>query len=374
MTLRGNDREGLEMGKRVTLKDIAQAANVTTATVSYVINDTPGQKIAPETRKRVLRVARDLHYIPSSAARALRRKRSGCVGVVAKKNLAVPRFSQTIQGIQSELERNGLMVLLCTNKMKDNGLSDYLLAYYEGRVDGVIFLGKDNVGPDDASVERIGSDGVPFVTFDCQQSSDAFSSVDFDYRGGARLLAERVIERCPRRVLYVKPQMATAQEEQRGAGLHDVLDAHPHIELIEVEVPITLGNLDTWDLRYSVGITDEGEELTSAFMETILHASEPLEAGDAVIASWSGWTEPIRQLYRYRGIITAELANNGESHFHPDFYTRMPNFDAGVACADELLSRLDGKPVSARLLRLTNIVSPPAPHGGYPQPAEAGIA
>ena len=41
MTLRGNDREGLEMGKRVTLKDIAQAANVTTATVSYVINDTP---------------------------------------------------------------------------------------------------------------------------------------------------------------------------------------------------------------------------------------------------------------------------------------------------------------------------------------------
>ena len=189
-----------------------------------------------------------------------------------------------------------------------------------------------------------------------------------------RLLAERVIERCPRWVLYVKPQMATAQEEQRGAGLHDVLDAHPHIELIEVEVPITLGNLDTWDLRYSVGITDEGEELTSAFMETILHASEPLEAGDAVIASWSGWTEPIRQLYRYRGIITAELANNGESHFHPDFYTRMPNFDAGVACADELLSRLDGKPVSARLLRLTNIVSPPALHGGYPQPAEAGIA
>lgn len=348
------------MGKRVTLKDIAQAANVTTATVSYVINDTPGQKIAPETRKRVLRAARELHYIPSSAARALRRKRTGCVGVVAKKNLAVPRFSQTIQGIQSELERNGLMVLLCTNKMKDGGLSDYLLAYYEGRVDGVIFLGKDNVGPDEASVERIERDGIPFVTFDCQQSSDAFSSVDFDYRGGARLLAERVAACAPRRVLYVKPQMATAQEEQRSAGLHDVFDGYPAIELIEVEVPITLGNLDTWDLRYSVGITDDGERLTDAFMDTLRRASEPLEPGDAFIASWSGWTEPIRHLFRYRGVITAELANNGESQFHPDYYTRMPNFDAGVACADEILSRIEGKPASARLLRLTNIVSPSA--------------
>ena len=82
------------MAKRVTLKDIARAADVTTATVSYVINNTPGQSIAAETRERVQRAARELNYVPNSAARALRRRRSGCVGVVAKKNLAVPRFSR----------------------------------------------------------------------------------------------------------------------------------------------------------------------------------------------------------------------------------------------------------------------------------------
>ena len=63
------------MGKRVTLKDIATAAGVTTATVSYVLNDTPGQKIAPETRERVLKAARELSYVPNSAARTLRARR-----------------------------------------------------------------------------------------------------------------------------------------------------------------------------------------------------------------------------------------------------------------------------------------------------------
>ena len=65
------------MGKRVTLKDIATAAGVTTATVSYVLNDTPGQKIAPETRERVLKAARELSYVPNSAASLAVRGRGG---------------------------------------------------------------------------------------------------------------------------------------------------------------------------------------------------------------------------------------------------------------------------------------------------------
>ena len=238
------------MGKRVTLKDIATAAGVTTATVSYVLNDTPGQKIAPETRERVLKAARELSYVPNSAARTLRARRSQCVGVVAKKNLAVPRFSQTIRGIQSRLEDIGYNLLLCTNKVKKGGLSDYLIAYLEGRVDGIIFLGKDNVGPSAESVEVIERERVPFVAYDCVERASAYSTVDFDYRGGARLLAERVLASAPRRLLYIAPDIDAPQERQRVEGLSDALKNSPETELIELTVPITLDNLDTWDLRY----------------------------------------------------------------------------------------------------------------------------
>ena len=68
------------MGKRTTLKDVAREAGVTPATVSYVINNTPGQSIRPETRKRVLEAARKLKYAPNAHARTLRNHHSPCIG------------------------------------------------------------------------------------------------------------------------------------------------------------------------------------------------------------------------------------------------------------------------------------------------------
>jgi len=65
--------------KRVTSADVARAAAVSRATVSYVLNDTPGQKIPAATRERVLAAAAELGYAPSAAARALRSGRSDVV-------------------------------------------------------------------------------------------------------------------------------------------------------------------------------------------------------------------------------------------------------------------------------------------------------
>ena len=63
------------MGRRTTLKDVARKAGVTAATVSYVINNTPGQSIRLETRERVLKAARELNYMPE-VSRLLRIKKA----------------------------------------------------------------------------------------------------------------------------------------------------------------------------------------------------------------------------------------------------------------------------------------------------------
>jgi DNA-binding LacI/PurR family transcriptional regulator len=57
---------------RATSKDVAVAAGVSRATVSYVLNSTPGQTIPEATRQRVLDAARRLGYTPHASARALR--------------------------------------------------------------------------------------------------------------------------------------------------------------------------------------------------------------------------------------------------------------------------------------------------------------
>jgi DNA-binding LacI/PurR family transcriptional regulator len=65
--------------RRATSADVAREAGLSRATVSYVLNDTPHQKIPAETRQRVLDAAARLGYAPSAAARALRSGRSEVV-------------------------------------------------------------------------------------------------------------------------------------------------------------------------------------------------------------------------------------------------------------------------------------------------------
>ncbi|GAA3829125.1 LacI family DNA-binding transcriptional regulator [Streptomyces phyllanthi] len=70
---------GTSNGRRVTSGDVAREAGVSRATVSYVLNDTPHQKIPEATRRRVWDAAARLGYAPSAAARALRTGRSDIV-------------------------------------------------------------------------------------------------------------------------------------------------------------------------------------------------------------------------------------------------------------------------------------------------------
>ena len=69
------------MEKKVTVKDVAREAGVSVATVSYIMNDRPDQKISEATRKKVLQIANLLNYRPSHAAVSLATGRTNVVGV-----------------------------------------------------------------------------------------------------------------------------------------------------------------------------------------------------------------------------------------------------------------------------------------------------
>ena len=74
---RSRSGEGASVG--VTSADVARRAGLSRATVSYVLNNTEGKTISPETRETVLRVARELGYHPNALARSLKRGRSNTV-------------------------------------------------------------------------------------------------------------------------------------------------------------------------------------------------------------------------------------------------------------------------------------------------------
>ena len=88
-----------------------------------------------------------------------------------------------------------------------------------------------------------------------------------------------------------------------------------------------------------------------------------MDDGDAVISSWATWTHYFRRIETQRGsrrrLTYAELANNGESWLAADLYTRLPNYEAGAACAEDVLALMRTGVPSARIMKLSNIIEAP---------------
>lgn len=100
----------------VTAKDVAREAGVSQATVSYVINDNPHQRISTETRRRVLDAVARLGYAPSAAARALRRGSSDVVLLVLPDVPLGPAVAHLIEQLTDELEPFGLSLVARRNR------------------------------------------------------------------------------------------------------------------------------------------------------------------------------------------------------------------------------------------------------------------
>ncbi|WP_300381604.1 LacI family DNA-binding transcriptional regulator [Clostridium sp.] len=106
---------------RVTMKDIANEAGVSTATVSYVLNYSKKENISHDTRMRIFEVANKLNYVPNMNAKSLASKRSYMVGIIInmeaknKKSKLYQHYDLTRE-IQRRLNTLGYDILLLPTK------------------------------------------------------------------------------------------------------------------------------------------------------------------------------------------------------------------------------------------------------------------
>jgi len=96
----------------MTTADVAREAGVSRATVSYVLNETPHQRISETTRRKVLDVAARLGYEPSAAARVLRRGRSDLVVAVLPDYSIGPTFTEFLRELATALHRYRLTLMV----------------------------------------------------------------------------------------------------------------------------------------------------------------------------------------------------------------------------------------------------------------------
>jgi len=120
---------------RVTIADVAKEANVSTMTVSRVINNKG--EISPATRERVEGVIARLGYRPSSIARSLSTNRTYTLGLVVP-DITNPFFPEIVRGAEDTAVQRGFSVILC-NTVEDLSRERVVLELLESkRVDGLV--------------------------------------------------------------------------------------------------------------------------------------------------------------------------------------------------------------------------------------------
>lgn len=106
--------------RRPTTHDVARAAGVSAATVSYVLNDTPGRRIGQETRDRVHSAAESLGYRPQLAGRTLRVGRSNVVALILPEWPIGTGLSAVLEGLARSLPPEGYSLAIVPTSAAPN--------------------------------------------------------------------------------------------------------------------------------------------------------------------------------------------------------------------------------------------------------------
>ena len=250
--------------KRISIKDVAKEAGVSTSTVSYVLNDTPTESISEETRKRVAAAVRKLGYVPNLNARSLSSRRSNLIGVLIPQTepgkefmFSNPFYGELLSSIEYTARRNGYHLLLSGTQEDQNYLS---IAQNRG-VDGIIIVGT-YPGENLNELKRM---GVPIVLVDSYVKDQDFHTIGIEDKEGARMAIRYLIEKGHRRIAFISGSIReNGVNIKRYQGYCDALN---EAGLSVDDSAVYSGTVDyEYGLKAAAQYVERGKKQTAAFV------------------------------------------------------------------------------------------------------------
>ncbi|AVI99221.1 TPA: substrate-binding domain-containing protein [Haemophilus influenzae] len=124
-----------------TMKDIARLAQVSTSTVSHVINGS--RFVSDEIREKVMRIVAELNYTPSAVARSLKVRETKTIGllVTATNN---PFFAEVMAGVEQYCQQHQYNLIIATTGGDAKRLQQNLQTLMHKQVDGLLLMCGDS--------------------------------------------------------------------------------------------------------------------------------------------------------------------------------------------------------------------------------------
>jgi LacI family transcriptional regulator len=209
--------------KRVTIKEVAEAAGVSTQTISRVVNGRPD--VSPDTRQHVQEIIDQLGYQPSKIARSLIQGQSFSLGVVSS-NISLYGPSHVLQGIQEAAKDKGyslmLHILPDPEVYEAKKLLREIMSYH---VDGILWAMPEIGQNRDWIQQELSNLSVP-ITFLNVQPRPNQTTVIIDNRAGGQLATRHLIEQGRQNIGIITGPMSWWEARQRELGWREELMAN----------------------------------------------------------------------------------------------------------------------------------------------------
>ena len=189
-------------GKRATIRDIAAACEVSTATVSKVLNHIPGGYSA-ETEARIRAAAEEQGYVPNRMARSLVTRKTNLIAVLVP-DIHYCFFQDFFVGLEQYLNNFGYRVLLCNTQERQSLEEQYIRELCNGLVDGII-ISTLNKEEGNERILDVAREGFPVILLERYGAElEGICSLRVDNYGTARKAAEYLCERGHRRIAFLR--------------------------------------------------------------------------------------------------------------------------------------------------------------------------
>ena len=203
------------------IRDIAEDAGVSIATVSRVLNKS--QPVSEELRERVMASVERLGYRPNPVARSLRTRRTFVIGVIVP-NISNAYFTDIVRAIEDVALEAGYVVTVCSSDQDLAKERRYVDVLRNRMVDGVLIAVADRT---QSQVSPLTESKVPVVLIDRRlEASSNGDSVTVDTRHGAYVAVQHLFQRGYSRIGIVGGPSAVSTALDKIEGYKDALREH----------------------------------------------------------------------------------------------------------------------------------------------------
>jgi LacI family transcriptional regulator len=212
----------------MNIKAVAERANVSTATVSRVMNGTA--KVNPRTAERVQKAIKALNFYPDTNARALGSGRSNLFGLIIS-DITNPFFPELVKAFEDIAVAHGQEVLIGNTNYDPERMQICVQRMLQRRVDGVAIMTSEM---DDKLVKDFSRRHIPLVFLDSATAGPGVSRVQIDYSAGIDEAVEHLIELGHRRIAFISGPLWLQSAQMRykafmQSAVRDHLDDDPKL-------------------------------------------------------------------------------------------------------------------------------------------------